>query len=87
MASHTLHPDSHEHGLADGCPRCAEIATDPFSTMDDHLLALLHSRTVAWMRDEEFPRSDTERDAMRVMEETLSRVRHLRRLGFLEVVS
>lgn len=79
MTSHTLHPDTHEHGLADDCPRCAELAVDPFTYMDDRNLVLLYDRTLSWMRDEEFPRSDTERDAMRVMEYVIVRVRNLDR--------
>jgi len=87
VTAHTFHPDSHEHGLADDCPRCTEIAADPFLYMDDRNLALLHDRTMAWMRDDEFPRSIAEKAAMRVMEQTLIRVRHLRRLGFLEATA
>ena len=34
MTIHTVHPDSHTHGLADDCPRCAEHAEDPVSTLD-----------------------------------------------------
>lgn len=29
MAAHEYHPDTHEHGLADGCARCDELATRP----------------------------------------------------------
>ena len=29
MATHVPHPDTHEHGLADGCVRCAELAAQP----------------------------------------------------------
>ena len=34
MTIHTIHEDSHTHGLADDCPRCAEHAEDPVSTLD-----------------------------------------------------
>lgn len=34
MTMHSLHPDSHEHGLADDCPRCAEHAEHPIRTLD-----------------------------------------------------
>ena len=34
MTTHTDHPDSHEFGLADGCPRCAEHAEQPERGMD-----------------------------------------------------
>ena len=29
MASHTFHPPVLEHGLADGCDRCTELAANP----------------------------------------------------------
>lgn len=29
MATHTYHPDIAEQGLADDCPRCAELARQP----------------------------------------------------------
>ena len=82
--SHGPHPLILDHGLADECDRCTEIAADPFLGLDDDNLAALIERTLAWMRDEEFPRSQTETDAMRVMEKTLVRVRHMERLGLLE---
>ena len=86
-SSHTKHPDSHDHGLADGCPRCAEHAADPFSSLDDKNLLSLVERTSLWMRDEgdSFPRSDTERDAMRKVEFVLARVRTLQRIGVVGV--
>jgi len=34
VSTHTLHPDTHEHGLADDCPRCAEHAEYPFLSLD-----------------------------------------------------
>jgi hypothetical protein len=34
MASHSVHPDIHEHGLADDCERCAEIAAEPWKYLD-----------------------------------------------------
>lgn len=41
MTTHTLHPDSHENGLADDCPRCDEHARYPFDGLDNsNLLAL-----------------------------------------------
>lgn len=79
MSAHTFHPDTHEHGLADDCPRCAELAAAPFTRMDARLLSNLHDRTQDWMRDETFPRSDTERDAMRLMETHLVHARILAR--------
>jgi hypothetical protein len=60
MAQHTYHPDSHEHGLADDCPRCAEHAADPVAGLDTALLANLHDR----IRRDLPGRSANERTAM-----------------------
>jgi len=69
--SHNHHPAIREHGLQDNCERCAEIADDVFIGLDDDNLMLLVARTRAWMKDREYPRSDTENRAMRNMEKTL----------------
>jgi len=34
MTTHIDHPDSHENGLADGCPRCEEHAQRPEDNLD-----------------------------------------------------
>lgn len=34
MTMHSFHPDTHEHGLADDCPRCAEHAAHPIQSLD-----------------------------------------------------
>ena len=34
MTMHTIHPDSHTHGLADDCPGCAEHAEHPIMSLD-----------------------------------------------------
>ena len=60
MASHTFHPDSHEFGLADGCPRCDEHAKEPFLSLDDVNLREL----VRAVKGDEEPRSLNEDDAM-----------------------
>ena len=39
-----LHPDTHTHGLADNCPRCAEHAQHPTLSLDQVNLAMLRSR-------------------------------------------
>lgn len=85
MSVHTLHPDSHTHGLADACPRCAEHAADPFSSLDDENLQMLVGRTQLWMRDEGdfFPRSDTEQKAMCQIETSLRNAAVLQRIGAL----
>ena len=44
--SHTIHPDSHEHGLADDCPRCAEHAEHPLTSLDARNLRTLVERTL-----------------------------------------
>jgi hypothetical protein len=80
MTMHTRHPDSPEHGLADGCERCAEHAAHPFESLDDGNLTALIERTRLWMRDEEFPRSDNEAKAMSVVETALSHQAVLARL-------
>lgn len=35
MAMHSLHPDTHTHGLADDCERCAEHAEHPIQSLDE----------------------------------------------------
>jgi hypothetical protein len=57
---HTYHPDSHTHGLADGCPRCAEHAADPHKSLDRANMRALLDR----IADSLGPRSEAERKAM-----------------------
>jgi len=83
MSSYTRHPDSHTHGLADDCPRCAEHADDPFASLDPENLTKLYDRTVQWMNDDSLPRSDTELMAMRVVETTIYRIEKLQQIGVL----
>ena len=59
-ASHTFHPDSHTHGLADDCPRCEEHAQNPLVSLDADNLSSLMQRVV----NREGYRSDNEREAM-----------------------
>lgn len=61
MSSHTYHPDSHTHGLADDCPRCAEHAREPWVGLDLSMLAALRDR-IARGRP---ARSVNEHEAMR----------------------
>ena len=84
--SHIQHPRIVDHGLVDGCDRCAQIAVDPFVHLDDDNLRALVRRTRLWMRDQGdcYPRSTTERNAMAVMETTLCRVACLRQIGALD---
>jgi len=44
MASHSLHPDSHTHGLADDCPRCDEHAEEPLQGLDHENIGALAYR-------------------------------------------
>jgi hypothetical protein len=44
MTLHRDHPDIHDHGLADECPRCAEHALAPQTSLDSRLLADLRAR-------------------------------------------
>lgn len=79
MTIHTPHPDTHEHGLQDGCPRCAEHAIDPVLTLDDSNL-----RRVALLalNDDRFAEALTHTDleaAAKVLS-LLERVGHLSRI-------
>lgn len=77
MATHTVHPDSHEYGLADGCPRCEEHSRYPFEGLGDRNLSALVDRAT-----KDLPaRSDNEAAAMKVVSETLWRAEKLRSLG------
>ena len=60
MASHVYHPDIHEEGLQDGCPRCEEHSMHPFASLDDRMLGALISRVEQSLD----PRSDNEAVAM-----------------------
>lgn len=82
MATHSLHNPVHTSGLADGCPRCDEIAAQPFDALDDDNLAQLIARTRAWLDDdpEAVARSNNEHRAMRVIEKALVCKRVLDRL-------
>lgn len=44
MTVHSKHPDSHEAGLSDGCPRCAEHAEHPHRSLDARNLSILRQR-------------------------------------------
>lgn len=41
MSLHSVHPPILEHGLADGCPRCAELAAHPYGLDRQNANALL----------------------------------------------
>jgi hypothetical protein len=60
MAIHTFHPDTHAHGLADGCPRCNEHAAHPLSSLDEVNLTMLRIRIEEGLQ----ARSENEAKAM-----------------------
>lgn len=64
MSTHTVHPDIHTHGLADGCPRCEEIASNPLASLDTENLNLLLGRMTTSLP----PRSANEWLAMQRIE-------------------
>ena len=60
MSIHTIHPDTREHGLADGCPRCDEHAERPLDGLDNRNIEVLVDR----IRQDLEPRSDNEATAI-----------------------
>lgn len=79
MTSHTIHEDSHTHGLSDDCPRCYEHSLHPFESLDDENL-----RQLTWrVREGADARSENERTAMNVVELVLFRHERLRMIGAL----
>ena len=61
MSTHTIHEDISTHGLAPGCPRCAEHAEDPVRDLDlENLRALVDMAVNRDIR----PRSSTEERAV-----------------------
>lgn len=84
MATHTHLPAIAEHGLQDGCERCAEHASHPFASLDNDNLRALVERTCRWLDDDDqeaAPRSQTELAAMRCVEEVLLGARRILRIG------
>lgn len=77
MSTHSPHPPILEHGLADGCERCEEIAQDPFASLDDANLGII----LALAQDGSRARSHNEWVAMQEVETVLIRYRRLQRLG------
>ena len=78
MTVHSAHPATHENGLQDGCPRCAEHADRPFDGLDDRNLGNL----IARVRAKEPPRSVNEDNAMRVVWRAIGRAERLTRCGW-----
>ena len=78
MASHNLHASIHEEGLADDCPRCAEIASSPFDGLDGGNMENL----IAMVVSDEPPRSENERLAMYKVQGAMRLARALSRGGW-----
>ena len=73
------HPASiKEHGLADSCLRCRELADRPFSYMDDGNL----ERLIDLIADGAEPRSVNEDNAMRSVGRVMLQANTLYRLGW-----
>lgn len=81
MPTHNHPPAIREHGLQDGCERCAAHAVNPCASLDDDNLTALVRRTIAWTSDEEVARSDTELAAMKVVSMVLIAKERFDRLG------
>jgi hypothetical protein len=77
VTAHIAHPDTHEHGLADGCPRCAEHAAHPFLELDARNLQQLAERCDQRLE----PRGELEAIAMAQMQNALTQARYLHRCG------
>lgn len=76
MVSHTLHPDSHEHGLSDDCERCAQLARYPGESLDNENLTMLLLRVLEGRP----ARSGNERLAMDEVEHSIRLYRKLRQV-------
>ena len=79
MSVHTDHPDIKSHGLADGCPRCAEHAARPFDGLDNTNLGALVTR-VLYLGSR--ARSGAEGEALRQVEEAIAIAERLVRAGW-----
>jgi hypothetical protein len=78
MSIHTIHPDVHENGLSDDCPRCEEHSKDPFFGLDNRMLADLSTRVV----NLDMPRSENEGMAMNELREVMFHAEKLMSLGW-----
>lgn len=79
MTAHSIHEDTHTHGLNDECPRCYEHSLHPFESLDDENL-----RKLVWrVLNEEVARSENERTAMNVVEMVIFRYRRLQSINAL----
>ena len=76
MATHTNHPDTHEFGLADGCPRCDQQAEDPIVGLDTrNLMAVVERISLDLVG-----RSNNESQAMSQIRRVMVRVERLEQL-------
>lgn len=71
MTIHAYHEDTHTHGLADDCPRCAEHAEYPLEGLDRENIQRL-------IRGDIHTRTDAAAAAR--LTTTLERGRHLQRV-------
>ena len=76
--THTPHPPTLTHGLADGCGRCFEHADHPFESLDNEHLQDLVRRVRT--RDDNPPRSNNEARAMRAVATAIHHAAILARL-------
>jgi hypothetical protein len=77
VSTHTFHPDTYEHGLADGCPRCDEHAAHPLESLDSRNLRALIDRVLAHAS----ARSDNEAKAMNIIRDAGRRWERIHRVG------
>lgn len=82
MTTHSVHPGSHEYGLADDCPRCDEHAHDPMRGLDAPNLAELVRRVA----DDITPRSENEAIAMRNVKQVMDQACELASTNVVDFV-
>lgn len=77
MSEHRVHESIGTAGLADDCPGCSLLAKYPFESLDSENFKMMYERTIAWMNDLAFPRSDNEHNVMNQFE---VHIRHQQRV-------
>ncbi len=83
MSEHRFHESIGTAGLADDCPGCDKLAKHPFELLDTANFHMMYERTIAWMKDQEFPRSDNERVVMDMFE---NHIRHQQRVDSMMIL-
>lgn len=80
MTAHVYpHPDTHQSGLFDGCPRCVELAEFPFASLDKQNLETL----IRMARADMPSRSLLERHALDQMDNFLLAAERMAALGLI----